>query len=96
MDLKDVIDQIDQLKVQIDALGPLSKDSLERLEQKVRLDWTYHSNAIEGNALTYGDTRTLLLWGITAKGKPLRDHLDLEGHNEAIKQLEKLAKKRSC
>ena len=52
--------------------------------QKLRLDWNYHSNAIEGNTLTQGETRIFLLHGLTAKGKPLRDHLDLKGHDEAI------------
>ena len=52
--------------------------------QKFRLDWNYHSNAIEGNTLTQGETRIFLLYGLTAKGKPLRDHLDLKGHDEAI------------
>ena len=52
--------------------------------QKFRLDWNYHSNAIEGNTLTQGETRVFLLYGLTAKGKPLRDHLDLKGHDEAI------------
>ena len=58
--------------------------------QKFRLDWNYHSNAIEGNSLTLGETRSLLLHGLTAEGKPLRDHLDIKGHNEAILGLEEV------
>lgn len=38
--------------------------------QKFRLDWNYHSNHIEGNSLSYGETKALLLHGITANGKP--------------------------
>lgn len=52
--------------------------------QKFRLDWNFHSNHLEGNTLTYGETKALLLFGITAQGKPLKDHLEIEGHNEAI------------
>lgn len=52
--------------------------------QKFRLDWNFHSNNLEGNSLTYGETKALLLFGITAQGKPLKDHLEIEGHNEAI------------
>lgn len=77
--------------MEADAFGELPKDTKERLEQKIRMEWNYHSNVIEGNSLDYGETRSLLLWGITAKGKPLKDHLDLEGHNEAIKKLEAIA-----
>jgi len=91
MDLKQIIVKIDDLKEQVDAFGELPKDARERLEQKIRMEWNYHSNVIEGNSLDYGETRSLLIWGITAKGKPLKDHLDLEGHNEAIKKLEAIA-----
>jgi Fic family protein len=52
--------------------------------QKFRLDWNYHSNAIEGNTLTLGETKAFLMEGLTASGKPLKDHLDIKGHNELI------------
>lgn len=55
--------------------------------QKFRLWWTYHSNAIEGNTLTQGETAMFLMEGLTAKGKPLKDHLDLRGHSNAINYL---------
>ncbi len=55
--------------------------------QKFRLWWTYHSNAIEGNTLTQGETEMFLMEGLTAKGKPLKDHLDLRGHIHAIDYL---------
>ena len=55
--------------------------------QKFRLWWTYHSNAIEGNTLTQGETEMFLMEGLTAKSKPLKDHLDLRGHSNAINYL---------
>ena len=69
---------------QVAALRPLSADLEGRIMQKLRLEWNYHSNAIEGNALSYGETVTYLMYGLTAKGKTLKDHLDIRGHNEAI------------
>ena len=56
--------------------------------QKFRLDWNYHSNAIEGNSLTLGETRAFLLEGLTANGKPMKDHLDIKGHDDLITFLE--------
>lgn len=56
------------------------------------MDWNYHSNAIEGNSLNFGETKNLLLHGITAAGKPLKDHLDLRGHNQAILALQDIIK----
>jgi Fic family protein len=80
----DILQRVDELKKQIDALRPLPPDVEGRVMQKLRLDWNYHSNAIEGNRLSYGETIAFLMEGITAKGKPLKDHLDIRGHNEAI------------
>lgn len=73
-----------ELKAELDKLRPLSADDEQRIMQKFRLDWNYHSNHLEGNMLTYGETKALVLFGLTAQGKPLKDHLEIEGHNEAI------------
>ncbi len=81
MNLAPLIQQIDALKAAIDALRPIDAEQEGRVMQMLRLDWNYHSNAIKGNTLTLGETRAFLLHGITAKGKPFRDYLDLKGHN---------------
>ncbi|ERJ59284.1 Fic family protein [Sphingobacterium paucimobilis] len=60
--------------------------------QKFRFAWTYHSCTIEGNSLTYAETKALLLHGITAQGKPLRDHIEITSHDEAVKWIEDLVK----
>ena len=65
---------LDRLKADLDALRPLAPEQEQRVLQKFRLDWNYHSNAIEGNSLTLGETRSLLLHGLTAEGKTVRDH----------------------
>ena len=72
------------LKTELDALRPINPEQGDRIMQKFRLDWNYHSNRLEGNSLTFGETKALILFGITAQGKPLKDHLEIEGHNEAI------------
>jgi Fic family protein len=79
-----ILEQVNDEKRQLDALKPLPQEVESRVMQKIRLDWNYHSNAIEGNKLTFGETYTFLMYGLTAKGKPLKDHLDIKGHNEAI------------
>ena len=76
-----------RLKEELDAVRPLAPDVEQRVLQKLRLDWNYHSNAIEGNSLDHGETRAFLMHGITAKGKPLKDYLDIRGHNQAIDYL---------
>ena len=88
----DIIKDVDALKKQVDALRPLPADVEGKVMQKLRLDWNYHSNAIEGNRLNYGETVAFLMEGITAKGKPLKDHLDIRGHNDAINFLLEIVK----
>lgn len=60
--------------------------------QKFRLDWDYHSNHLEGNSLTYGEAKALILFGITAQSKPLKDHFEITGHDEAIKWVTDIVK----
>ena len=83
----DILTQIDQLKAEIDALRPIDPDQERQIMQKFRLEWTYHSNAIEGNSLTFGETKAFLLHGITAAGRPFRDYVEMRGHHQAIDAL---------
>lgn len=73
------------LKQELDNLRPLDKEAEAIIMQKFRLDWNYNSNNLEGNSLTFGETKALILHGITAQGKPLKDHFEITGHDEAIK-----------
>ena len=87
-----IIEKLNDEKQQLDAIRPLSEEVEGRVMQKIRLEWNYHSNAIEGNKLTFGETYSFLMYGLTAKGKPLKDHLDIKGHNEAINFLMSIVK----
>ncbi len=78
------ITQALKLKQQLDQLRPISEEQEARIMQKFRLDWNYHSNHLEGNSLTFGETKMLIMFGTTAGGKPLKDSLEITGHNEAI------------
>jgi Fic family protein len=86
-ELKFIIERIDQLLTEVDSYRPLKPEQEQRLLQKIRLDWNFHSSHIEGNSLTYSETKSFLLWHITADGKPFRDYLEMKGHNEAVEYL---------
>lgn len=92
MELRFLLEQTLLLKAQLDELRPLSADVEAKILQKLRLDWNYHSNHLEGGKLTYGETKALILFGLTAQGKPLQDHLETSGHDEAIKWIEDVIK----
>ncbi|MEM7130169.1 MAG: Fic family protein [Chloroflexota bacterium] len=91
-DLKALLANVDTLAAQVNEVRPFDDETEQRIRQKLRLDWNYHSNAIEGNTLSLGETRAFLLHGITAQGKPFRDYLDIHGHRKAIDYLEEFVR----
>ncbi|MCW5829965.1 MAG: Fic family protein [Deltaproteobacteria bacterium] len=93
--LKTVLDQADALLKRWQALLPLAPDALAKLRQHWDVIHTYNSNAIEGNTLTLGETKAVLLDGITISGKPLREILEATNHREAMGLLYRLAGSRS-
>ena len=52
----------------------------------------FRSNHLEGNTLTFGETKALILFGLTAQGKPFQDHIEMSGHDEAVKWIEDVVK----
>jgi len=86
-----LLNDIFKKKEQLDAARPLPKHTLRTLQEKLFLEWTYHSNAIEGNTLTLSETK-VVLEGITIGGKTLREHLEVINHQEAIAFVEEVVK----
>ena len=92
IDLPDnYFDEIDRKKKLVDSKRPLAKETLKSLRESNILDWTYNSNAIEGNTLTLRETK-VVLEGITIGGKSMKEHLEITNHREAIYFLEDLIK----
>ena len=81
--------EIDRLKDRIDSHRPLSKNLAKSLHEKLIVEWTFNSNAIEGNTLTMSETK-VVLEGITIGGKSMVEHLETINHREAILFIEDL------
>ena len=92
-EFKSILTRIDLLKAILDSSRPLSEGQAGKLDQKLRLDWNYHSNSIEGNTLSENETRSFILYGITAKGKHIREYIEMRGHNDALKLLSEIVEK---
>ena len=82
---------IDSLKDKIDSYRPLTKRLSDSLHEKLIVEWTYNSNAIEGNTLTLSETK-VVLEGITIGGKSMVEHLETINHREAILFIEDLVR----
>jgi Fic family protein len=86
--------RIDSKKAEINKHRPLSAGEARRLRLEFLTAYTYNSNAIEGNTLTLRET-AMVLEGITIDKKPLKDHLEAIGHQDAFVYLEKLINRKS-
>ncbi len=86
-----LLEQIDRKKLELDGRRPLTEGELQRLNEEFAVEYTYNSNAIEGNTLTLRET-DLVLRGLTIDRKPLKDHLEAVGHKEAFDYVRELVK----
>lgn len=82
---------IDRKKRELDTRRPLTKGEVERLTEEFIIEYTYNSNAIEGNTLTLRET-DMVLRGLTIDRKPLKDHMEAVGHKEAFDFVRNLVK----
>ena len=87
--------RIDAGKKLIDRFRPLPPAVLSRLRKQFILEWTYNSNAIEGNTLTLKETMIVLEEGLTIGNKSFKEHLEVINHKEAIAFVEALAESKT-
>lgn len=87
----DIFDYIEQLSATYHSLLPMSPENQRRWEKKVRLEFNYNSNHIEGNTLTYGETELLLLFDETHGSRPMRDYEEMKAHDVAFQKIKEWA-----
>ena len=68
---------------------PLTEGELERLNEEFLVEFTYNSNAIEGNTLTLRET-DMVLRGLTIDQKSFKEHMEVIGHKEAFDYVRQL------
>lgn len=90
-ELLDPFQAIEQLKAELDARRPLATRAIAALRTYYDLELTHTSTAIEGNTLTARETAELVEHGITVGGKPIRDHLEVLDHQDALTWMRALA-----
>ncbi len=80
---ENLLEQIERKKALLDECRPLTEGEVARLHADFMVEYTYNSNAIEGNTLTLRET-DMVLRGLTIDKKPLKDHMEAVGHKEAF------------
>lgn len=89
--VEELLAAIDRKKGELDLRRPLTEGEVERLTEEFVIEYTYNSNAIEGNTLTLRET-DMVLRGLTINQKPLKDHMEAVGHKEAFDFVQDLVK----
>ena len=84
--------KLELYKAFLNSKRPIQKSILSRIENTLRNDFIYNTNAIERNSLTRQEIEVILEYGVTVKGKPLKDHLQVKGQEYAINFLNNIIK----
>lgn len=84
-----LLERIERKKAELDTMRPLTAGEVARLTEEFTVEYTYNSNAIEGNTLTLRET-DMVLRGLTIDQKPLKDHMEAVGHKEAFDYVREL------
>ena len=82
-------------KRKLEGLRPLPSSLVARLKKQMMIEYTYNSNAIEGNTLTLRETQLVIEEGITVGGKSITETLEAKNHPEAIEFIERLVDAKS-
>lgn len=86
MEISAKLKKIDRLKKKLDEAGT-NKEWDQDFIEKIKIDFTYNSNKIEGNALTYGQTIQLLKEFVAPKNTSTGDCLDILNHQQVLDEV---------
>lgn len=86
------IETINVLKSELEKKLPFKKEDEKRLKKKLRLEFNYNSNHLEGNTLTYGQTQLLLFFDKSSGDVPVSDIEEMKAHDAALSLIEEMAK----
>lgn len=92
---KKIHQRVLEKKRKLDTLRPLPSSLVARLKKQMMIEYTYNSNAIEGNTLTLRETQLIIEEGMTVGGKSITETLEAKNHPEAIKFVERLVDAKS-
>jgi len=93
--MENLFKNLTEKKKQLGKHKPLPKALIDNLNDWLKIELTYTSNAIEGNTLSRAETALVVEKGITVRGRTLVEHLEAINHAEALEFTRKLVGKKS-
>ena len=85
------LDKLNSRVQDMRKVGKLSPQVLGRIQRYFKIKGIYHSNAIEGNSLSIGETRLVVEMGMTIAGKTLKDQAEAKNLSAALDFMEEIA-----
>ncbi len=89
--MEKVIQQIELLRAELAGLMPMQPEYAVKLEKKMRLEFNFNSNHLEGNTLTYNETELLLIFDETRGNHTLREYEEMKAHDVALQLVKEWA-----
>ena len=86
------MNKIPQLYKEWQSLQPLNEELERSINQQFMIDFNYNSNHLEGNTLTYGQTKLLLLFGDVMGNARMQDYEEMKAHNVGLEWMKSMAK----
>lgn len=72
-------------------MKPIKPEFQRELDKKIRLEFNYNSNHLEGNTLTYGETKLLLFFDKTTGNHEMREYEEMKSHDLAFELVKEWA-----
>ena len=92
MELKVLLKRIDEVKNIIGKRKPLSEEEFSQVMDYYRAEFTYSTNAMEGNTLSFRETKAILDGESKLEDKPISECYDVIRHGVACDFIFSLAK----
>lgn len=89
-----LLSRIEGKKRELDRHRPLNPSIVAKLKEQFLIEWTYNSNALEGNTLSLQETELVINRGLTIGNKSLKEHFEVINHKECIETVERFIEKR--
>jgi Fic family protein len=92
--MEQVLQRLQEKKLKLDGFRPFPIALEKNIDDWLRIELTYNSNAIEGNTLSRIETMLVVEKGITAKGKSLVEHQEAINHAQAFDYIVRLVEEK--
>lgn len=90
--MQSILDEIETLKNQIISFQHFD---LHRISKILELEFISESNRLNGNSLTFQETKSVINEGLTISGKSMHEHLEAVNLQEAIGYIKDLNQKKA-